>query len=145
MEEKIQALIEENRVLKQEISMMKKIVNKQTLPETVKSIIDTYLNVDIEKNTRKIETVEGRRMYYKYLRNNTRMSLISIGKSLQNSKRDHTTVIHALELHKDLCDFDKAYAKRYEDVKKTINIFLNAENNNDDNLFRDNEQRQTGK
>jgi hypothetical protein len=45
----------------------------------------------------------------------------------------------------NICHVDKMYAKRYEDVKKTINIFLNAENNSDDNLFRSNEQRQTGK
>jgi hypothetical protein len=52
--------------------------------------------------------------------------------------------MYALDLHDNICDVDKVYAKRYEDVKKTINTFLNAENNRDNDLFRDNEQRQTG-
>lgn len=144
MEEKIKALIEENRVLKKENSMMKKVVNNQTLTKTVKSIIDSIVGIDIEHSTRRVSVVDGRRMYYRYLRDHTRMSLVDIGLSLENSKRDHTTVIHSINTHMNICDVDKMYAKRYEDVKNTINIFLNAENNSDDNLFRSNEQREAG-
>jgi chromosomal replication initiation ATPase DnaA len=144
MEEKIKALIKENRALKKENSIMKKVVNNQTLPKTVKSIIDSIVGVDIENSTRRVNVVDGRRMYYRYLREHTKMSFREIGLSLQNSKRDHTTIMHSINTHINFCHVDKHYAKRYEDVKNTINIFLNAENNSDDNLFRSNEQRQTG-
>lgn len=60
-----------------------------------KEIINRILNVDIDKKTRKQDTLTGRQMYYKWCRDNTTMSYKKIAQTLE-LKQHHSSVINSL-------------------------------------------------
>ena len=86
-------------------------------------IIDQYceffmLNpVDIKGKSRKKELVEARFHIMKMLKINTELSLSMIGRLFS---RDHSTVIHAISTHNDLCSTDKVFLAKWMEFEKYV-------------------------
>ncbi len=71
----------------------------------------------ITQKTRKREYVLARQIIYKILRQHYNLSLMQIGKMLH---KDHSTVIHSLEMHD--CDYstDRLYKKTFDYVEEKV-------------------------
>ena len=96
----------------------------------VKEIVEDYYKLKIDSKTRQRKYVEARAIYYKLLRENSRMSLQAIGKTMN---RDHATAIHSLRQIKDWLEYDKELKRDYNTINSRLQdaIRLNPE------LFKD--------
>ena len=96
----------------------------------VKEIVEDYYKLKIDSKTRQRKYVEARAVYYKLLRENSRMSLQAIGKTM---KRDHATVLHSLRQIKDWLEYDKEIKRDYNTINSKLQdaMRLNPE------LFKD--------
>ena len=74
--------------------------------------INQILEVNIRIRCRKGEIVKGRQFYYSWMKDNTILSLKSIGQKL--FIQDHSTVINAIKNFNDRMKFDKKYRLEYE-------------------------------
>ena len=99
--------------------------------QDIKNFVDSEFDIDISTNTRKREYVEARALYYKLAKEYTKLSLERIGGKL---KRDHATVIHALNnvwehaLSTNEDVYDSYY--RFKDMMAE----LNSENQSEETL-----------
>ena len=89
------------------------------------------MGIDIDVKIRQREVIDGRSMYYRYLRDNTLMSLMSIANTLETA-HDHSTLCNALNKHDDNMNFDKFYKNKYETILNKI-AELNESNENTTN------------
>ncbi len=96
----------------------------------VKEIVEDYYKLKIDSKTRQRKYVEARAVYYKLLRENSRMSLQAIGNTM---KRDHATVLHSLRQIKDWLEYDKEIKRDYNTINSRLQdaMRLNPE------LFKD--------
>jgi hypothetical protein len=96
----------------------------------VKEIVEDYYKLKIDSKTRQRKYVEARAVYYKLLRENSRMSLQAIGNTM---KRDHATVLHSLRQIKDWLEYDKELKRDYNTINNRLQdaMRLNPE------LFKD--------
>jgi predicted nuclease with TOPRIM domain len=96
----------------------------------VKEIVEDYYKLKIDTKTRQRKYVEARAIYYKLLRENSRMSLEAIGKTVN---RDHATAIHSLKQIKDWLEYDKEIKRDYNTINSRLQdaMRLNPE------LFKD--------
>jgi len=85
--------------------------------ETIKQLVENYFKIDITTKTRKREYVEARAIYYKLLRDHTRMSLSAIGETMN---KDHTTVLHFTRKIKDWMEYDPQIKQDYETLNNRI-------------------------
>lgn len=93
--------------------MNKTIINNKVYTELISTVNDV-LNLDIKGNTRKVNYVYGRMIYYKILRS-LEYSYQAIADTLN---KNHATVIHALNTFDDLVEYDDNLFNQYELVKK---------------------------
>jgi len=70
----------------------------------IKNLVEDYYKLKIDSKTRQRKYVEARAIYYKLLRENSRMSLQAIGKTMN---RDHATALHSIRQIKDWLEYDK--------------------------------------
>lgn len=96
----------------------------------VKEIVEDYYKLKIDSKTRQRKYVEARAVYYKLLRENSRMSLQAIGNTMN---KDHATVLHSLRQIKDWLEYDKELKRDYNTINSTLQdtMRLNPE------LFKD--------
>ena len=87
--------------------------------QKVKDVINNELGIDIDVKIRQREVIDGRSMYYRYLRDNTLMSLTSIANTLE-TMHDHSTLCNALNKHDDNMNYDKFYRNKYETILSKI-------------------------
>jgi chromosomal replication initiation ATPase DnaA len=99
--------------------------------QKVKDVINNELGIDIDVKIRQREVIDGRSMYYRYLRDNTLMSLTSIANTLETA-HDHSTLCNALNKHDDNMNYDKFYKNKYEMILSKI-AELNEPNENTTN------------
>lgn len=94
--------------------------------ETIKKLVENYFKIELNSKTRRREYVEARAIYYKLLRENTRMSLASIGKTMN---RDHATALHSIRKIEDWLEFDKQLKQDYNTLNARVQhaIRLNPE------------------
>lgn len=85
--------------------------------EIIRNIVEEYYNLNLSTQTRKAEYVEARGMYYKILRDNTRLPLSKIGKELG---KDHATVLHSLRNMIDWIKHDSQVRKDYDTINKRV-------------------------
>lgn len=81
--------------------------------------------VDISRKCRQKDYVTGRQYYYRYLKDNTMLSLEKIAYSLSlhgGIIQDHATVIHALHEFNDFYTIEKQYKKDYDHFCELMNI-----------------------
>lgn len=95
-----------------------------TIPEkisTARDIINKHFKVSISEKSRKREVVMARQFYYKWIKENTNLSLGSMGKTLK-LKQDHSSVIHAINTFDSLMFmYPKSYGLEWVSVKEKIN------------------------
>lgn len=96
----------------------------------VKEIVEDYYKLKIDSKTRQRKYVEARAVYYKLLRENSRMSLQAIGNTMN---KDHATVLHSLRQIKDWLEYDKQLKRDYNTINSRLQdtMRLNPE------LFKD--------
>ena len=94
--------------------------------ETIKEIVENYFKIKLDSKTRIRQYVEARAIYYKLLRENTRMSLADIGKT---TSRDHATALHSIRKIEDWLQFDKQLRQDYNTLNARVQhaIKLNPE------------------
>ena len=83
----------------------------------LKTLIEKQTGKDITKNTRQIEYIYARKIYYKILTLTTKMSYKSIGDTLGQT---HATVIHALNNFEWDYNHNPAFKEAYD---KVYNIY----------------------
>jgi len=79
----------------------------------LKTLIEKQTGKDITKNTRQIEYIYARKIYYKILTLTTKMSYKSIGDTLGQT---HATVIHALNNFEWDYNHNPAFKEAYDKV-----------------------------
>ncbi len=72
--------------------------------------VNSVLNTDIRLQNRKFLPVKGRQMYYKFMKDNTPLSLNAMALMGQ----DHSTVLHAIATFDDRYLTDKVFRSEYE-------------------------------
>ena len=121
----IERLLSENARLRYSLNKYKaqEVQEVTSTIDVVRVVINKHFNIDINFKIQKSEYVDGRRMYYHWLKNNTSMSLDSIANTL-DLNQDHSTVIHALQMHEDLIETDKYYKEQFKEVMCKISTEL---------------------
>ena len=94
--------------------------------EMIKQVVEEHFKIQINSKTRRREYVEARAIYFKLLRDNTRMSLANIGKTMS---RDHATVLHSVRRVDDWIKYDKQMRQDYNILNDRVKhaIMLNPE------------------
>jgi len=89
----------------------------------IQKFVAEHFNTTVEAmkdKTRKREIVVARQVAMYFAKNNTNLSLKSIG--LHFGNRDHSTVIHALTSVNDLMDTDRKFRARMDDLIKKLKL-----------------------
>jgi chromosomal replication initiation ATPase DnaA len=85
-------------------------------------IIETYFNLDLETKCRTRSFIIARQFYYKWVRENTPMSLLEVSNSLPKLRQDHTTIIHAVKEFEDKVVLERDYLRRWQAVRGYIDL-----------------------
>jgi hypothetical protein len=85
--------------------------------EMIKEIVEDFYKLKIDSNTRQRKYVEARAIYYKLLRDNSRMSLEAIGKTMN---RNHATALYSLKNIEDWLEYDEQLKQDYETLNKRV-------------------------
>ncbi len=120
-------------------TLNRKEIDLQLTKEILKNLvhpIDTEVNIDyIQKSiaeyfdlsleqlvdkTRKKEVVTARQLGMYFAKEYTNLSLQTIGQHF--GKRDHSTVIHAINCVNDLIETDRKFKKAYQDLQKKLKV-----------------------
>lgn len=91
---------------------------------SLKNIIKSLFDIDIDKNVRKREFVDCRLIYSKILRDRGHTT-VSIGKSLQ---KDHSTIVHYTNVANTLISRDESLAHKYLLCKNTFSQVVPSNN-----------------
>ncbi len=86
------------------------------LQHKIIKLINSTFNIDIVRQTRRQDYVDGRMIYYKILRD-LDYGYTPIGRTLH---KDHSTVIHAVRAFDDVTTYDKELYNKYEVIKELI-------------------------
>lgn len=89
--------------------------------ETIKKAVDKSFGIDIAKNSRKIDYVMGRMVYYKLSKDFTKYSLKIIGEKVG---RDHATVIHSCKTFGNDILKNHVYCKKYSDNYSFLKVIF---------------------
>lgn len=103
--------------------------------ELIKSAVEDYFKIKINKNTRKREYVEARTFYYRFSRMYTKASMTSIGELVN---KDHACVINGLNRLDGWMTYDKRILAYYSELDRLVRQNLNGVE--DDFDFRTPEQ-----
>jgi hypothetical protein len=87
--------------------------------QKVKDVINNEFGLDIDVQIRRRDVIDARSMYYRYLRDNTLMSLQKIAGTLAMN-HNHATLYNALNKHDDNMNYDKVYRGKYEIILTKI-------------------------
>lgn len=91
--------------------------------DLIKRVVAKKTGIDLDDfeqtHTRKRENVTARKLYFKFCRDYTNLSLSAIGKTLTPSK-DHATVLHNCRTIEDLINFDKITRSKAESIKSVL-------------------------
>jgi hypothetical protein len=116
---KCTSLVNKNMLLQARLKKPKRN-NIQTDYDIVKDIINEYMQIDIDVKVRLMKVVSGRNMYYKWMRQNTKLAYKSISITLE-CNHDHSTIIHSINTHDADYEFSKTYKKTYDTIVNLIN------------------------
>lgn len=126
------ALLAQASLIKKEIDLdlAKKIiknyvksVSREVSVEYIQKTVCEYLDVEIallKENTRKREIVNARQISMYLAKKYTKNSLKEIGKHFGN--KDHSTVIHSIQVVDNLIEVDKKFREDIDELKKRINL-----------------------
>ncbi|MBC7388259.1 MAG: chromosomal replication initiator protein DnaA [Opitutaceae bacterium] len=94
-------------------------VNIDYIQKSIAEYFDLSLEQLVDK-TRKKEVVVARQLGMFFAKEYTNLSLQTIGQHF--GKRDHSTVIHAINCVNDLIETDRKFKKSYQDLQKKLKI-----------------------
>lgn len=103
--------------------------------ELIKSTVEEYFRIKIDKNTRRREFIEARAFYYRFARMYTKASMTSIGELVN---KDHACVINALNRLDGWMTYDKRILAYYSELDRLVRENLSGVE--DDYDFRTPEQ-----
>lgn len=86
-----------------------------------RDIVEQYYGIDIGKVTRVREYVEARSMFFKLLRDNTRLTFRDIGESVG---KDHASVVHCIKQLEYDMEFDSGLHSKYSKITAIYNESL---------------------
>lgn len=98
-----------------------KVRTDEEKAEIIKRMVSSYYGITtelIESPLRIRELVEARQIAMVLIKQNTRLSLKLVG--LMFGGRDHSTVCHARDTVSELCDTDKAFLNKYNEIDNMI-------------------------
>lgn len=96
------------------------MINQNHITIARQAIQDHFgFNIEIRKRTRKY--VIARQYYYRWMKDNTPMSLEEIGGTLPSLSQDHSTIIHALKEFDDKMLLETEYRMGWHDIMAKIN------------------------
>jgi hypothetical protein len=84
----------------------------------ITDVVSDYLNVPKEfifDTTRRRSVITARYLCIAFIREYTRSTLKDIADFF--NKKDHSVIVHAVQTHKDLLDFDKKYMEICQNIK----------------------------
>jgi len=106
------------------------------LDQFVYKIVCDHFGIDIKNKTRRRNYVEGRRIYFKVLKELEPLrSLSSMGNSLKTVKFDHATVLHHIREINNFLSYDKELSKSYNNI---LEICINFKKGSPDKINVDN-------
>lgn len=89
--------------------------NKTLQTQGIRTYIESCLNIDISKRTRKRNYVYARAVYFKLCREYTKLSLDDIGQTMD---MDHASVVHSInKVFESVVIYDKFLEDLYNDYK----------------------------
>ena len=94
------------------------------LDQFVYNTVCDHFGIDIKIKSRKQNYIEGRRIYFKVLKEiDPLRSLSSLGNSLITIKFDHATVLHHLKQINNFLTYERELCKSYLNILETCKIF----------------------
>lgn len=84
------------------------------------NVINEYYKLDIKTISRKRYYVQGRCIFYKYMKEHTTLSLQELGNLFGGY--DHSTVIYALKKFDDLYKTDRQFRQDYNEIISKIEL-----------------------
>lgn len=91
--------------------------------DLIRRVVSKKTGIDLDDfnqtHTRKRENVTARKLYFKFCRDYTHLSLSAIGKTLTPNK-DHATVLHNCRTIEDLIRFDKVTRSKAEAIQSLL-------------------------
>jgi chromosomal replication initiation ATPase DnaA len=90
----------------------------------LKGVIEKVLDLDISKNCRERDIVDGRIIYSKILRDRGH-TLSNIGQPVH---KDHTTILHYLKQFDSLYEYDKKFSSNYDICSSVIPLITQPKN-----------------
>jgi chromosomal replication initiation ATPase DnaA len=99
------------------IQNKKPLYTQQMVLEAVEEIMGISLE-EMQSKYRFKQIVQARNMYCYYMYKHLGWTLIQIGKSIGG--RDHTTIIHNIKVHDDMCYSDLEFEKKSLAIKNII-------------------------
>jgi hypothetical protein len=86
---------------------------------------ETGIHPFCHTGNRKREYRQSRQLFAKFMKKYTNYSLLRIGKYID---KDHTTVLHSINIVNNYCDTDKEFRELYCNIDEKINLKLNRFN-----------------
>jgi len=99
------------------IQNKKPLYTQQMVLEAVEEIMGISLE-EMQSKYRFKQIVQARNMYCYYMYKHLGWTLVHIGKSIGG--RDHTTIIHNIKVHDDMCYSDLEFEKKSLAIKNII-------------------------
>ena len=107
------------KIIKNYVKSVSREVSVEYIQKTVCEFVG--INTDLLKqNTRKREVVNARQISMYLAKKYTKNSLKEIGRHFGN--KDHSTVIHSIQVVDNLLEVDKKFREDLEELKKRINL-----------------------
>jgi len=107
------------KIIKNYVKSVSREVSVEYIQKTVCEFIGISTDL-LKENTRKREVVNARQISMYLAKKYTKNSLKEIGRHFGN--KDHSTVIHSIQVVDNLLEVDKKFKEDVEELKKRINL-----------------------
>ena len=128
-ESKNRSLMETNTRLQRELNRLKaefypQAILTDNISNIVKGVANKFYKTNIDMKCRNREVVNGRMLYYAWMRKHTDLSLKAIARTL-NVMADHSTLLSSLRKHDDYLTVDKSYQKEWQQFCNEVDMLRN--------------------
>jgi len=93
--------------------MIEKLEKTKRIKDIASNVVCQFYGIDIHSKTRQRDYVMGRAMYYKLLRDNTKMSLQGIANAFN---KNHATALHSIRQLEGFMEFDYHLRAEYLEI-----------------------------
>lgn len=106
------------------ISKLVKPVQKDINVDTIKNVVATYFNIDVDamqSKSRKRNIVNARQTAMYFCKEKTNLSYSAIGASI--GRKDHATVVHACKTVSNLLETDQKFKKDIDKIRQQFDMY----------------------